>query len=191
VAELTRQNPWQALAPVGQGDGVIVEVVDHRAIATVIVRKDRIAALGDRVRLCFGIVLDDRPKRTSGGGATFLGIGPGKWLAMSRQSGFVGDLATELEGLATVVEQSDALAILALSGPALPATLEKGFQIDLARFAIDDCAVTSVNHVGATVWRTGDSRFEVAIPRSFAGSFLHWLSASAAATGLAIGSDQG
>jgi sarcosine oxidase subunit gamma len=120
-----------------------------------------------------------------------LGIGPGKWLAMSERSGSVADLATKLDGLASVVEQSDGLAILELSGPALPATLEKGFQIDLRAFAIDDCAVTSVNHVGATIWKTGDATFEVAVARSLAGSFLHWLGASAGACGLSVGSKQG
>jgi len=177
--------------PVGQGAGVVAAAVGHRPIATVIVRRGKIAELADRTRLCIGIALNDRPKRTYGNGVTFLGIGPGKWLAMSEQPGFVADLAAKLEGFASVVEQSDALAILELSGPALPATLEKGFQIDLGTFAIDDCAVTSVNHLGATIWKTRDDSFEVAIFRSFVGSFLHWLGGSAAAGGLAVKSDQG
>jgi heterotetrameric sarcosine oxidase gamma subunit len=191
VAELTRQNPWRSLAPAGQGAGVIAAAADHRGIATVLARKGKIAELVDRIGLCFGIELKNRPKRTHGNGVTFLGVGPGRWLAMSAQAGFVADLAAKLEGLASVVEQSDALAILELSGPALSATLEKGFQIDLDLFAIDDCAVTSVNHLGATVWKTHDDSFEIAVSRSIVGSFLHWLCASAAAGGLAVKSDQG
>jgi methylglutamate dehydrogenase subunit D len=190
VAELIRQNPWRTLAPAGQGAGVIAVAAGDRGVATVLVRKGKIAELADRVGLCFGIALNDRPKRACGDGLTFLGVGPGKWLAMSEQAGFVADLAVRLEGLASVVEQSDALAILQLSGPALPATLEKGFQIDLGSFAIADCAVTSVNHLGATVWKTDNDRFEIAVSRSVVGSFLHWLSASAGAEGLAIGSGQ-
>jgi methylglutamate dehydrogenase subunit D len=191
VAELTRQNPWRTLMPVGQGAGVLAAAIENCAIATVLARKGKIAELAGRLRTCFEIELNDRPKRIGGNGVTFLGIGPGKWLAMSAQPRFVVDLAAKLEGLASVVEQSDALAILELSGPALPATLEKGFQIDLGTFAIDDCAVTSVNHLGATIWKTRDECFEVAIFRSFVGSFLHWLGESAAASGLAVKSDQG
>jgi sarcosine oxidase subunit gamma len=191
VADLIQQSPWQELAPVGQGAGVIAAAVDNRACATVMARKGRTAELTAQLKQSFTVERIDAPKRATGNGVTLLGIGPGKWLAMSKQPGFVADLATKLEGLASVVEQSDALAILELSGPALPATLEKGFQIDLGAFAIDDCAVTSVNHVGATIWKTGDARFEVAIARSLAGSFLHWLRASAGACGLAVKSDQG
>lgn len=190
MAELIRQNPWRTLAPAGQGAGVIAAAAGHRGIATVLVRKGKTAELADRISLGFGIALNDRPKRTSGNSVTFLGVGPGKWLAMSEQSGFVADLAARLEGLASVVEQSDALAILQLWGPALAVTLEKGFQIDLGSFAIDDCAVTSVNHLGATIWKTHDDRLEIAVSRSIVGSFLDWLSASAAAEGLAIMSGQ-
>jgi sarcosine oxidase subunit gamma len=179
------------LVPVGQGAGIIADAVHNRAIATVIVRKGKIAELADRTRLCFGIALNDRPKRIGGNGVTFLGVGPGKWLAMSEQPGFVAALAARLEGVASVVEQSDALALLELSGPALSATLEKGFQIDLGSFAIDDCAVTSVNHLGATIWKTHEDSFEIAVSRSIVGGFLHWLSASAAAGGLAVKFGQG
>lgn len=191
MVELKRQNPWRTLAPAGQGGGVIAAATGHRGVATVLVRKGKIAELADQVGLRFGIMLNDRPKRACGNGVTFLGVGPGKWLAMSEQSGFVADLAGRLEGLAAVVEQSDALAILQLSGPALPVTLEKGFQIDLGSFAIDDCAVTGVNHLGATIWKTDDDHFEIAVSRSVVGSFLYWLSASAAAEGLAVKSGRG
>jgi sarcosine oxidase subunit gamma len=190
VVELTQRSAWQALASVGQGAGVIAAAVDKRACATVMARKGKTAELAARLKRSVGIDLIDASKRVTGNGVTLLGIGPGKWLAMSERSGFVADLAVELEGLASVVEQSDALAILELSGAALQATLEKGFQIDLRAFALDDCAVTSVNHVGATIWKTGESSFEIAVARSLAGSFLHWLGASAGAFGLAVKSDR-
>jgi len=186
VAELIPQSPWQALAPVGQGAGVVATAVTGRSIATVMARRGQIAALAARVREHFGVELIDAPKRVSGRGVSWLGIGPSKWLAMAEQPGFVAGLVSTLAGVASVVEQSDGLAVLALSGPALPATFEKGFQIDLRAFANDDCAVTSVNHLGATIWKTGDAGFEIAIFRSFAGSFLHWLGASAAIDGLAV-----
>jgi sarcosine oxidase subunit gamma len=191
VVDLIQQYPWQALAPVGQGAGVVAAATDNRACATVMARKGKVAELAAQFKQSFEVDLIDAPKRTTGNGVTLLGVGPGKWLAMSEREGFVADLVVKLDGSASVVEQSDALAILELSGPALPTTLEKGFQIDLRAFAIDDCAVTSVNHVGATIWKTADATFEIAVARSLAGSFLHWLGACAGACGLSVGSKQG
>ncbi len=186
MAELISQSPW-VLAARGEGNGVIARAIDGRAVATVMLRKGQRTALADRVQQCFGIALRDQAKRATADGVTFLGIGPGRWLAMAERPGFVDDLTAKLAGLASVVEQSDALAILRLSGLALPATLEKGFAIDTAGFACDDCAVTSVSHQGATIWKIDDTpSFEIAVARSLAGSFLHWLEASAAVHGLAI-----
>ncbi|MGP9812403.1 sarcosine oxidase subunit gamma [Rhodopseudomonas sp. NSM] len=193
MAELMYQSPWRALAPRGSGDGVVATPVERRGIATVMARKGQFAELSACVHRAYGVALCDRPKRVSAASVTFLGIGPGKWLAVSQRPdpGFVAVLAARLDGLASVVEQSDGLALLQLSGPALPALLEKGFQIDCAAFAADDCAVTSVHHIGATIWATGDGGFAIAVARSLVGGFLHWLDTSAAAGGLAVVPDRG
>jgi sarcosine oxidase subunit gamma len=193
VADLIQQSPWQALAPVGQGAGVVAAATDNRACATVMARKGKVAELAAQFKQSFGVDLIDAPKRTTGNGVTLLGVGPGKWLAITEapDAGFVASLAAKLDGLASVVEQSDALAILKLSGPQLAATLEKGFQIDLQNFAIDDCAVTSVDHIGVTLWKPDAASVEIAVARSLAGSLLHWLHASAAVHGFAVQSDQG
>ncbi|WP_322515726.1 hypothetical protein SR870_22575 [Rhodopseudomonas palustris] len=193
MAELMYQSPWRALAPRGSGDGVVATPIERRGIATVMARKGRIAELGAAVQRSYGIALCDRPKRVSAASVTFLGIGPGRWLAISQRPelGFVAVLGAQLDGLASVVDQSDGLAMLRLSGPALPTLLEKGFQIDCAAFAADDCAVTSVHHIGATIWATGDGGFAVAVARSLVGGFLHWLDTSAAAGGLAVAPDRG
>jgi heterotetrameric sarcosine oxidase gamma subunit len=191
VAELKYQSPWNAPAPVRRGAGVTAVPVHGRAVATIMVRKGKISELAAQVGEVFSIDLRDQPKRSAANNIAFLGIGPGKWLAMSDQpaTGFVADMAARLDGLAAVVDQSDALAILRLSGPALPATLEKGFQIDLRSFAIGDCAVTSVHHLGATIWKIADGSFEVAVARSLTGSFQHWLSASVGVDGLIFVAD--
>jgi sarcosine oxidase subunit gamma len=191
VVELKYQSPWSTLAPAGRGGGVTAVPVHGRAVATVIVRRGKLSELADRVGQSFSLVLRDAPTHSVANNIAFLGIGPGKWLAMSDQPApaFIAELTATLNGLAAVVDQSDALAILRLSGLALPATLEKGFQIDLRSFAIGDCAVTSVHHLGVTIWKIAHGTFEVAVSRSLAGSFQHWLAASAGADGLAIASD--
>ena len=190
MAELKYQSPWNAFAPVGRGAGVTAVSVHGRAVVTVMVRKGKMSELVDRVGQVYSIVLRDQPRRSAANNIAFLGIGPGKWLAMSDQppAGLVADMTARLEGLAAVVDQSDALAILRLAGPALAATLEKGFQIDLRSFSIGDCAVTSAHHQGVTIWKIANGTFEVAVARSLTGSFQHWLAASAGADGLVYAS---
>ena len=130
VAELKYQSPWNALAPVGRGAGVTAVSVHGRAVATLMVRKGKMSELADQVGHVYSIVLRDQPKRSAANNVAFLGIGPGKWLAMSDQptAGFVADMAARLEGLAAVVDQSDALAILRLSGPALRSRWKRDFR---------------------------------------------------------------
>ena len=116
-------------------------------------------------------------------------MGPGKWLAMDDKHGtaFVQTLETKLQGLASVVEQSGGLGVLRLAGPALPETLEKGVQIDLApgAFPVGSVAVTSIAHIGVTLWKVDAApTIEIAVARSLAGSFFHWLELSASAHGL-------
>lgn len=190
MVELKERSPWNALTPVGRGAGVIGMPVTDRAVATVMVRRDMTAALVERASESFGIVLLDQPRRSAANGLAFLGIGPGKWLAMADRpaSGFLAELVARLEPLAAVVDQSGALAMMRLSGPALSATLEKGFLVDVRGFAIGDCAVTSVHHIGATICRVTEDSFEIAVARSLAGSLLHWLTASAGADGLVFAS---
>jgi len=193
VAELMYQSPWRSLAPRGVGEGVTATPIERCGIATVMARKGKFAELSVRVQTDYGIALQDAPKRVGAAGVTFIGVGPGKWLVVSQQpdAAFVPSLATQLAGLASVVEQSDGLALLHLSGPTLPSVLEKGFQIDCAAFGADGAAVTSVHHVGATIWATGDGGFEIAVARSLVGGFLHWLESSAAVGGLAVAPDRG
>jgi methylglutamate dehydrogenase subunit D len=192
VAELVYQSPWRALAQRGAGAGVVATPLERRGIATVMLRKGRFAELTARVQADYGVALEDAPKRVGGEHAAFIGIGPGKWLAVSQrpEPGFVAVLAAQLDGLASVVEQSDGLAVMHLSGPALPAVLEKGFQIDCTALGADGAAVTSVHHVGATIWAT-DGGVAIAVARSLVGGLLHWLGASAAASGLAVMPERG
>lgn len=193
MVELVYQSPWRALTPRGSGAGIVATPIELRGIATVMARKGRATELAARVQADYGVALQDVPKRVGSERASFIGIGPGKWLAIAlhREPGFVAGLASQLAGLASVVEQSDGLAVLHLSGSALPAVLEKGFQIDCAALGDEGAAVTSVHHVGATIWATGDGGVSIAVARSLVGGLLHWLEVSAAVHGLAVTPERG
>ena len=85
--------------------------------------------------------------------------------------------------MASVTDQSDGYAVVRVSGPKARDVLAKGFPIDLHHraFGPADVASTQVAYMGATLWQVDDApTFEIALFRSFAGSFEHWLTESAA-----------
>lgn len=158
------------LKPAGdtRDPGVTVREVAVAQIATVIARGP-----------LPGLI--DGPRRTIRDGTDYLGIGPGKWLAL-------GAIAPDIAASASVVDQSGGYGVLEISGRAAVATLEKGIGIDLhpREFAPDAVAVTTVAHMGVILWRGAGDAFRLAVFRSNAASFWHWLESSAAVFGLVI-----
>jgi methylglutamate dehydrogenase subunit D len=191
VRELVHDSAFASLRAAGAGDGIVAVERIGLAIATVILRPGRLHELSAAVTEIFAIDLPVGAEWAANNGIALLGIGPGKWLAIkdSRDTEFVSKLQAQLQGLASVVEQSDGLGVLRLSGPALSETLAKGVQIDLApeAFPTGSVAVTSIAHIGATLWKIDDRpTIDVAVARSLSGSFLHWLEASASSCGLTV-----
>ena len=189
VGDLVHESAFAGLRAAGAGDGVLAVERVGLAIATVIQRRGQSRELAAAVTANFAIDLPVGAEWTANNGVAWLGTGPGKWLAISasRDPEFVGNLETKLRGLASVIEQSDGLGVLRLSGPALCKTLEKGVQIDLApdAFPTGSVAVTSVAHIGVTLWKVDDQpTVDVAVARSLCNGFLYWLEASAAPYGL-------
>jgi sarcosine oxidase subunit gamma len=171
------------------GNGVTATERIGLAIATVMVRRGKRAELSNAVRSLFGIALPAGADWVSEDGVAFLGIGPGKWLAISDANGaaFVQTLETRLQGLASVVEQSGGIGVLRLAGPNLFDALVKGVQIDVApdKFPVGSVAVTSIAHIGITLWKVDDApTIDIAVARSLSGSFQHWLEMSASAHSL-------
>jgi len=191
VRDLVNESVFAGLRPVGAGDGIVAVERAGLAIATVLMRRGKVRELSAAVENNFNIPLPVGPKWTATNGVAFLGAGPGKWLAISEthDGAFVRNLETRLQGRASVVEQSGAVGVLRLRGPALLDTLAKGVQIDLVpeAFPAGSVAVTSIDHIGATLWKVDDGpTIDIAVARSLAGSFQHWLEVSAAVHGLSL-----
>jgi sarcosine oxidase subunit gamma len=189
VRDLLNERAFAGLRPIGSGDGVVAVERLGLAIATVLLRRGKLSGLSAAMENNFNIALPVGGKWTAHNGVAFLGTGLGKWLAISESNdpAFVRNLETQLQGQASVVEQSGGLGVLRLTGSALLDTLEKGVQVDLApeAFPAGSVAVTSIAHIGATLWKVDDGpTIDIAIARSLAGSFQHWLEVSAAACGL-------
>jgi len=192
---LAPRSAFAGLLPAqAPGAGITVADRDGIGLATVLARKGRTTALATRLNERFGLALPEGPTRAAAGAIAFAGIGPGAWLATSEAdgNGFAAALRQAIGEFAAVVDQSDGYAVLRLDGPRLRAVLAKGVPLDLHErvFRPGDVATTLVSHMGATLWRLPDASdgspsFEIAIHRSMARSFWHWLSESAAEFGLA------
>ena len=172
----------------GGGSGYRVAELTCLGICNLQARKGRQAALEAAARDA-GIPLPDGARSLKSGGITAVGTGPGAWLLLEDQAQFAlcPRLRERLGEWATVVEVSDAYAMLTISGARVRDILAKGVTLDIADeiFRPGDAAVTKVAHVTVTMWRLDDdpeqgATFILAAPRSYASAFLHWLGESTA-----------
>lgn len=196
MPELLQCPAYAGLLPSAEDASAGVLVAEESlALATMLARKGSLPALTERVRATYALDLPDGPRIAGGAELSFLGTAPGAWLAMSRQQqDLEARLTHDVGDLAAIADQSGGYAILRLSGPRVRDTLAKGFSVDLhpTAFGPGAAAVTSAAHIGAILWRMPGTdaplpTFHVAVFRSYAGSFWHWLSISVAEYGIAAG----
>jgi methylglutamate dehydrogenase subunit D len=180
------------LVPVGVLPAeVIVRERASLVFAMIEARKGRADALTDRCASLFGVTPPAGPRSASQGGLTFLGLGPARWLVVGDELriDLPDELTDRLHELAFVIDQSDGLAALRVTGSKARATFAKGLPVDLnpEAFGRDAVASSAIAHMGVTIWRAeGEDAFDIVLYRSLAASFWHWLSRSAAEFGLVV-----
>jgi methylglutamate dehydrogenase subunit D len=163
-----------------------IDVRDHLTIASLAANAGKSGVLKATIRAAYGADLPTTPERIEAKGIAFIWYGPDQWLAVAeRDNG--RDLETELKkitaGLAAVVDQSDGRAVIRISGPRARDVLAKGMPIDLhpRAFKANGVAITHASHIGVILWQAGpEPTYEIAMFRSFADSFTHWLTDAAA-----------
>lgn len=178
---------------VASGDVCVAERT-NLGLATLTVRKGQREALKAALLQQYGLDLLDGPRVSRGNGLILVGTGPDSFLAVQDGGGwsFARELAATLKGLASVADQSSGYGVVRLSGPAARRVLAKGVPVDLHPLAFrpDDAAVTLAAHVGIILWQEPSARpeqepvYDIAVFRSFAQSFWHWLEESAVEFGL-------
>lgn len=154
--------------------------VEERAgfgLATVLSRK---GVTPEAVAQALGVPAVDGPRWAGDARLSLIGTGPGAWLALSADApeAHAARLRQALGALASVVDQSGAYVILRLSGPGARTVLQRGAPIDLhpAAFGPGSAATTVVAHIGVVLRQLDETpTYEVAVFRSFAGAFRHWL----------------
>ena len=172
--------------------GVVIAERSGLGLATVAARKGQPEALKAAVVSLHGVELPDRSRVVHGPQVSFVGYGPGQWLAVSETLGgdaLARDLAQRLEGLASISDQSGGRTVLRLSGPRARDVLAKGLPIDLHpnAFGPGSAATSTISLMGVQLWQVDDlPTYDIALFRSLSASFWRWLTASAAEFGYEV-----
>lgn len=156
-------------------------------ICTIAARKSMGTELRRRLS-AMGLPCPDGQQTVTQGQTILVSLGPDRWLALAEgekyqlSSAMVGQLGD----VATIIEQSDGYCVVRVTGRHVLDVLARGIPIDLAAnsFPPKHAACTSIGHINVTLWRLKDKDgsivFDLAFPRSYALSFLHWLDCSSA-----------
>jgi sarcosine oxidase subunit gamma len=194
-----RLQPTSALAGIavpgryGKQDGEPGVVVSERAglgLATLAARRG--APLRVAVKASYSVNLPEGSAIAHGPKVSFIGYGPGQWLAVSESlanEALASDLAQKLKGLASISDQSGGRTVFRISGPRARDVLAKGLPIDLdpRSFPLGSAATSTISLMGVQLWQTDDTRsYDVAVFRSVSASFWRWLTASAAEYGYEV-----
>lgn len=167
--------------------GLALERRETLTIASLAATKGKKDALAAAIRSTYGADLPQRPGRVESAGVAFVWAGPDQWLAIAERGQNNRDLDVELKaalaGSASVVDLSDGRVVLRISGDRARDVLVKGVPVDLhpRAFRPGDVAITHASHIGVILWQVDEKpTYELAMFRSYADSFAHWLFDSAA-----------
>ena len=172
--------------------GLVIEECTDLGFASISCKHGKHFALFNAVNTAFGIALPDGPHRVTRGHVTFAGTGPDQWIASADggdAAGFAGRVRARLGPFAAVSDQSDARLVLRVSGQNVRNVLAKGVPIDLHpnAFRPGDIACTVVGYINTQIDMLDNApTYQLAAPRSMAGSFWSWLTASAAEFGYQV-----
>ena len=183
MSDFSARPAFAAMKPVPAANpGVAVRLIQP-VMVSVLARKDKTPAVVEKAKAAFDLDLSDAPRNSHAGDVTALGLGPGRWMFLGANA---EALASAFNGLASLSDHGDGYAVFDISGPEARRALAKGVPLDLEVFGENDAAVTTIAHIGAIIWKNGSERFVIAVFRSFAASFWHWLHASTAEFGLEV-----
>lgn len=190
ASNLSSASPFSSLLRIGGAAeaGIVVAERTGCGLASLTLIGDDLAKLSQMVEEAIGLALPSGPKRVARDGLCLLGSGPKSWFVLARDRSLMDRLATAIGTYGALVDQSDAYGVLSVSGAKARALFEKGLSVDLHPdvFGCADVAVTLCAQVGIILWQAEEAEFRLALYRSFAASFWHWLQESAAEYGLRV-----
>ena len=172
--------------------GVTLTEVTGFAFANLTAFTGQKKALEKAIKAAFGIELPNESRRIEKHGISFIGVGPEQWIVMAYDAysnGFLRRLAMLTNGIAALVDQSDARAILRVSGSESRRALTKGVSVDLDPQVFGkNCAATTLSAgLWISLWQVEDApTYEISVFRAFGVSLYEWITHSAEEFGLFI-----
>lgn len=151
------------------------------AVTHIALRRGMRADLEARASAALGVTLPWTPRVVEAAGKMVVWAGPEQWLVIEPRTGNSDPsavLASELKGVASVVDVSDSRAMFRVTGAKASEVLSPSMGIDFhtSAFTPGDVAITHVSHLGVIVWRLADGQsYDFACPRTFSVDFGNWL----------------
>ena len=150
-------------------------------------RKPSVAGAGigiepRHVEAMFAVRAPAAPTASGGVETRVLRLGPDEWLVAAMRG------TPEISADGFVTDVSHGRAVLRVAGREVLAVLAKGCALDLDPrvFAVGACAQTAIAKINVILDRVAPDAFDIYCPRSYAGSFWHWLTEAAAEYGCNI-----
>ena len=172
----------------GNPPGLFARVMETLGVASLAAHRGAVPALTAAAMAAFGLALPATPGFARAPGLRAIWAGPERWLVVA-EGDVEAALTEKLGAHATVTDQTDARAVLHVSGSRAADALAKGVGLDLHPRAFQPgmAALTLAADVPILLWQEDAApTYALAIPRSYAGSVAAWLVASAAEYGLVI-----
>lgn len=189
------RGAWEGAATRGRhgasagAAGIRLTLREGQGLATIIAADGREADLQAILAGRFDLSLPEAGTTTFDGERGLVWSAPGQWLAVSPERNGLREWPAALRDVAAVTDQSDGRALVRVSGRSARALLAKGVSIDLhpRAFGPGQAAVTSIAHIGVQLWqRDAGPTYDIAVARSFAGSFWRWFEHAAAEFGYEV-----
>ncbi|MBM1688763.1 sarcosine oxidase subunit gamma family protein [Sulfitobacter geojensis] len=175
MVELTERSACAGLVPLVMGN-VTVEEVAPASMTSLSAFGDA-SDLSGALEQAHGVKLPAAGRSTGKGGVRCIWFGRGEVMLI----GAAPDAA--LANHAAVVDQSDAWAVVSVSGAGAVDVLARLVPLDLraATFKRGHTARSQLGHMNASITRTGADAFQIMVFRSMAGTLLHDLKQAMAA----------
>jgi methylglutamate dehydrogenase subunit D len=190
---LAGEKPWSTAASAGgAAPGVTIREHVPGLVLGIVAFRGKAVEIGAALREATGLEVPVSPRIASNQGTAIVWSGPSQWLVLAdtRTAAAITQWQATLDRLGAVSDQSAARVFLRMAGGDVRRALAKVLGIDLHPlvFPVGHAAMTDLAHLPVHVWRTADigaqATFEIAGPRSMAGSLWHALLAAAAEYGL-------
>jgi len=174
------QHPLSKRACEGQygnenPNSLLVDILTNKTLHQIMAFQDK----EDAISKALGFELPAAGQSTGHENSTLRWAGLNCWYIESDDN--YSAIATKLESIASVTNQSDAFSVLRISGVSTAPILLKGCGIDfdISEFPIGKSAVSQVAHTRVHISRLDENDFQLLVPASYASSFWEWLELSA------------